>query len=349
MAAAAQRARRHQPFRSRAASSAARRACSIPTCSTTSCRWRSLRRQRPGRPGTASRRTSGRCARPAAAASRSRSADPRQHAARSCSTTCDRAGSPGDARRRPADARDLRAEGLRPVPRRRARAGPDVATDAAIDASSAAQGGDRLPPLVHLPHGHTDEMAVVDGQRRVHGVQGLRVVDASIMPEVVSGNLNVPTIMMAEKVADLILGNPPLPPPEGAGVRPPAVGDAAAVARSSAAVRLDIATGAPKTPSTGALRGAHRCRFAHDPATRPRIRLAAGPASPVRARGVRRDAKTTPHARRRREAAAAITYDRELATLDRVDRRRHAGAPAGSRRRGRAALETVALLVERAG
>jgi len=56
-----------------------------------------------------------------------------------------------------------------------------------------------------------DDMAVVDGQGRVHGVQGLRVVDASIMPIVVSGNLNVPTIMMAEKIADAIKGRA-LPP-----------------------------------------------------------------------------------------------------------------------------------------
>jgi nickel/cobalt tolerance cation efflux system protein len=51
----------------------------------------------------------------------------------------------------------------------------------------------------------TDDMAVVDGAARVHGVQSLRVVDASIMPQVVSGNLNVPTIMMAEKLADEIM------------------------------------------------------------------------------------------------------------------------------------------------
>jgi len=53
--------------------------------------------------------------------------------------------------------------------------------------------------------GHND-MAVVDGAARVFGVQSLRVVDASIMPQVVSGNLNVPTIMMAEKLADVIRG-----------------------------------------------------------------------------------------------------------------------------------------------
>jgi choline dehydrogenase len=53
---------------------------------------------------------------------------------------------------------------------------------------------------------------VVDGAGRVHGVGGLRVIDASIMPTIVSGNLNAPTIMLAEKLADVVRGRDPPPP-----------------------------------------------------------------------------------------------------------------------------------------
>lgn len=56
-----------------------------------------------------------------------------------------------------------------------------------------------------------DDMAVVDGFGRVHGVQNLRVIDASIMPLIITGNLNATTIMMAEKLADHLRGQPALP------------------------------------------------------------------------------------------------------------------------------------------
>jgi choline dehydrogenase len=57
-----------------------------------------------------------------------------------------------------------------------------------------------------------DDAAVVDSQGRVHGLDALRVVDASLMPRITTGNLNAPTIMMAEKIADTIRGRAPLVP-----------------------------------------------------------------------------------------------------------------------------------------
>ena len=58
----------------------------------------------------------------------------------------------------------------------------------------------------------TDDMAVVDPQTRVHGIEGLRVVDSSIFPTIPNGNLNAPTIMVAERAADIILGRELLAP-----------------------------------------------------------------------------------------------------------------------------------------
>lgn len=89
--------------------------------------------------------------------------------------------------------------------------GADLTSDAALDAFVRAKAESAYHPSCSCRMGE-DDMSVVDGQTRVHGVEHLRVVDASIMPSIVSGNLNAPTIMLAEKAADMILGNEPLAP-----------------------------------------------------------------------------------------------------------------------------------------
>jgi choline dehydrogenase len=69
-----------------------------------------------------------------------------------------------------------------------------------------------LHPSCTCKMGTDAESVVHPATMRVHGVQGLRVVDASAMPYITNGNIYAPIMMMAEKAADLILGNTPLPP-----------------------------------------------------------------------------------------------------------------------------------------
>jgi choline dehydrogenase len=90
--------------------------------------------------------------------------------------------------------------------------GAQVTSDAAIDAHLRRKAESAYHPSCSCRMGADDDpRAVVDGNLRVRGVEGLRVVDASVMPAVVSGNLNAPTIMIAEKAADIVLGKPALP------------------------------------------------------------------------------------------------------------------------------------------
>lgn len=90
--------------------------------------------------------------------------------------------------------------------------GAACVTDAQIDDFIREKVESALHPSCTCKMGAVDDpMAVVDPETRVIGVEGLRVVDSSIMPRVTNGNLNGPTVMIAEKAADHIMGLPPLP------------------------------------------------------------------------------------------------------------------------------------------
>ena len=92
--------------------------------------------------------------------------------------------------------------------------GPGVSDrDDAIDAWVRRNAESAYHPSCTCAMGAADGPdSVTDGEGRVHGMEGLRVVDASIMPRIVNGNLNAPTIMIAEKIADAIRGRDPLAP-----------------------------------------------------------------------------------------------------------------------------------------
>ncbi len=88
--------------------------------------------------------------------------------------------------------------------------GLDKQSDADLDAFIREHAETAFHPSCSCKMGE-DDMAVVDGEGRVHGMEGLRVIDASIMPLIITGNLNATTIMMAEKLADKVRGRPALP------------------------------------------------------------------------------------------------------------------------------------------
>ncbi|MCG7535601.1 choline dehydrogenase [Pseudoalteromonas sp. OOF1S-7] len=87
--------------------------------------------------------------------------------------------------------------------------GKDVQSDAEIDAFVRQAVESAYHPSCSCKMGE-DDMAVVDSNTQVHGIDGLNVVDSSIFPTIPNGNLNAPTIMVAEKAADIILGQPAL-------------------------------------------------------------------------------------------------------------------------------------------
>ncbi|WP_397593855.1 choline dehydrogenase [Sphingorhabdus sp.] len=91
--------------------------------------------------------------------------------------------------------------------------GAECVSDEQVDAFIAEHVESALHPSCTCKMGDPSEpMAVVDPELRVIGVQGLRIVDSSVMPSITTGNLNAPTIMIGEKAADHILGKPLLPP-----------------------------------------------------------------------------------------------------------------------------------------
>ena len=83
--------------------------------------------------------------------------------------------------------------------------GAGATSDADLDAYIRTNANTLYHPLGTCKMG-SDEMAVVDTALRVRGIDGLRVIDASVMPDIISGNTNFPTMMIAERGAEFILG-----------------------------------------------------------------------------------------------------------------------------------------------
>jgi choline dehydrogenase len=95
--------------------------------------------------------------------------------------------------------------------------GTDAQDDASIDAWARKVTETGYHAAGTCKMGTADDVeAVVGSDLRVHGLDGLRVIDASVMPAIVSGNTNAPTVMIAEKGSDLVMGRVPLPPSSAA-------------------------------------------------------------------------------------------------------------------------------------
>jgi choline dehydrogenase len=88
------------------------------------------------------------------------------------------------------------------------RPGPGVEDDGALVRAAGDLGTTIFHPVGTCKMGN-DPAAVVDDRLRVHGIEGLRVIDASIMPRITSGNTNAPTYMIAERGAEFILEEAP--------------------------------------------------------------------------------------------------------------------------------------------
>jgi choline dehydrogenase len=91
------------------------------------------------------------------------------------------------------------------------RPGSEVRTDAEVDAWIRRTAETIYHPVGTVRMG-ADERAPLDAELRVRGIDALRVIDASVMPTLIGGNTNAPTIMIAEKLSDIIRGKTPAPP-----------------------------------------------------------------------------------------------------------------------------------------
>jgi choline dehydrogenase len=98
----------------------------------------------------------------------------------------------------------LQAPALRPYVTEEVDPGAKVVSDEALLSYCRARGSTIYHPTSTCRMGN-DALAVVDQRLRIRGIEGLRVVDASVMPDLVSGNTNAAVIMIAEKASDMIL------------------------------------------------------------------------------------------------------------------------------------------------